>query len=150
MTPLALAVANGYIHIAAALLRADANPSACDRSSHCPLDFALSRGDWRAMKLLLNYGADPNIHNATSSLVSQAVKNRQIEAIRILIDYHALLNGLLEPPLGIAIQTSYAEAVQVFMANGASIFDQFQGGTILQFAERQKSPLLQLLTQSLI
>jgi ankyrin repeat protein len=150
MTPLALAVANGYVHIAATLLRADANPNASDRAGRCPLDFALSRGDWRAMKLLLNYGADPNVHNATSSLVSKAVKNRQIEAIKILIEHHALLNGLLEPPLGIAIQTAYAEAVQVLMASGASIFDQFQGGTILQFAERQKSPLLQLLTQSLI
>lgn len=162
-TALAIAASNGCIHLMEPLLQAGANPNIIDQVSFniilfniilwcyfsiyaSPLLIALMRDDIRCMKLLLNSGANPNITNDSNPLITVAAEHSYVDAVSLLIQYNATINGLTNPPLAAAIKVQNAEIVQLLLNAKADPLATYNGQTILQFATKKKSQFVQQLT----
>lgn len=66
----------------------------CDASGYTPLHYAVRHRPPTICRLLLEHGANPNCQTraSLSTAIHRAITFENIEAIRLLIDYHADLN----------------------------------------------------------
>ena len=66
----------------------------CDASGYTPLHYAVRYQPPIICRLLLEHGANPNCHTqaARSTAMHRAITFENLEAIRLLIEYHADLN----------------------------------------------------------
>lgn len=96
----------------------------------------------------MNYGADPNIKNGSSPFINAAIESRKTEIVIILAENRAVISGLAYPPLMAALDAQNADAVKVLRAHGALGTEMYKGITIVQHAEKRKSPLVKLLKGS--
>ena len=160
MTPLHIAMSLGCLHVAASLLQAGANPNSKDNvaflfterrlfAAHCyPLDYAVDADDTMAVQMLVNYGADPNIKNGSVPFINTAIEAKHNEIVKILVENRATVTGLAYPPLMAAVDAGYADVFKILRAHGASGTEIYKGTTVVQYAEKKKSPLVKLLKGS--
>ena len=94
------------------------------------------------MRLLLNFGADPNVHANKEPLVSYAVEKKYLEVLQILIDGKAELNNLNYPPLIAAIKEQNQEATKILIQGGADPKARYEDQTILQYANKKKFKII--------
>lgn len=81
------------------LLEAGADPSYWDpRSSNGPLMMAITRRHSRTARLLLEYGADPNVRSSEgTSPLRWSVQKDDLEMVSLLIDHGLSANSINDP-----------------------------------------------------
>ena len=98
---------------------------------------------YEAIKLLLKYGADPDIEirrgSSDSSIITIACMTNNIELVKLLLDYHAKINNqnLFNNPLYYASYDNNLEIIEELLKQGADLSlklkDTQEQGTILTF-----------------
>jgi len=145
-TPLMIAVQNGNLEGAAALLEHGAHVNAHSDMGDTPLSDAASEGDPRLVGLLLDHGANVNGYkdgdvNGETPLMRAIVS---YEIVSLLIDHSASINGIYkdtgESPLTRAAGMLNNKVVRVLIAHGAdpNMHDR-RGDTALVTAAAQGS-----------
>ena len=86
IAPIHLAIWKGFLPLAATLLQCGADPNIEDKQHRTPLFFAIARSDIRAVRLLLTFNANPDVHIGEKSLLTIAVQTSFPEAIILLLD----------------------------------------------------------------
>lgn len=90
-----LATRDGYLDIVRQLLERGADPDLNEGSyGFTPLRIASANGDTKIIKLLLKYGANPNIQiDGGSTALHGAIINNQVKAVKILLQHGANPNA---------------------------------------------------------
>ncbi|CAG1973261.1 unnamed protein product [Fusarium graminearum] len=124
-TPLIAAVQGKRLANARALLEAGSDPNAAvKRGDICRtvLHLAAQDGIPQMVKLLLDFGANPNVlDELNGSPARWAIRNNHIEAVRILLE------GKLDPnfdkghSMQMAIEMQRLEIVELFIKHGATV-----------------------------
>jgi ankyrin repeat protein len=111
------------------LLKSGANVNGSFKSDDkTPLYHAIFHGDIKALEILLEYGANPNLPNKKSALL-KAIQDRRTKAIALLIENGAEINiKQRDPyyddnettPLFLATEKGEIQIVKVLLENGAN------------------------------
>ncbi|CAB3399594.1 unnamed protein product [Caenorhabditis bovis] len=126
--PLRLAIKNGHYDCARLLLSNGANPNALYFDG--PEITQISPLDTNFLELLLEFGADPNVFDRkglTPIMKACRMKEKGIEAIRILLKYGANINKLAPErqdhrcALHFALLSGNHELVQFLIDNGGKV-----------------------------
>ena len=132
------AVANGYTRIAKQILRVTKQANDVDpEKGFTPLLIAATNGHIGLVKLLLEYGANPNIiHNSYSDRVNvydqttpliEAVERGNYECVSMLIDYGAdpnkflINNDAIDSPLHHAVVKNDYKIVELLLSKVVSV-----------------------------
>ncbi|EQA36241.1 ankyrin repeat protein [Leptospira inadai serovar Lyme str. 10] len=125
-TPLHWAVKNNHLEAVKVLIKAGANINAvAGYSKETPIFLSLSPKKREIFKFLINSLADLKKTNSNGeSILNLAVRERNLEAIKLLIDLkldinHGGVGG--ETPLHEASADGYDEVVELIIANGAKL-----------------------------
>lgn len=125
------AAAHGDAQEAQRLVEGGVNPNAVGEANVTPLLWMLAKHDLKAVKILLDVGADPN--KSTSGEVGQvslgyppvfaAVSGGLTEALRMMLDHGGDPNVVWgnESALMIAINHSHLDCAEVLLQHGADI-----------------------------
>ncbi|XP_078149521.1 potassium channel AKT1-like [Carex rostrata] len=111
---LTFAVVRADFSLLQQLLRRGLDPNECDNDYHSPLHIAASMGNEQCVRLLLQFGADPNCRDAYGKV-----------------------------PLGEAIIASHETVAQVLFYNGATLSAEDSGVYACIAAEQNKKGLLE-------
>uniref|UniRef100_A0A1I7TNF8 SOCS box domain-containing protein n=1 Tax=Caenorhabditis tropicalis TaxID=1561998 RepID=A0A1I7TNF8_9PELO len=126
--PLRLAIKNGHYDCARLLLTNGANPNAIYFDG--PEITQVSPLDTNFLEMLLEFGADPNVFDRkglTPIMKACRMKDKGIEAIRILLKYGADINKLSperqdhRSALHFALLSGNHELVKFLIANGCNV-----------------------------
>jgi len=113
------AVANGHASIAEALLHITRQPDDVEsEKGFTPLLLAATNGDTAIVRLLLKYGANPNLRNFDGvTALHNAVFEKHIEIARMLIEHGAdtsIKDRLGNKPIDLAARSSNAQLIGLF------------------------------------
>ena len=147
LTPLCMAVMCGHADIAFFLLTASAAVDVPDRHGNAALMVAAQMGHAEMIRLLLDYGANPNAVNqqTSKSVLTFAVIGKQLGACQVLIEAGADLrftmdnpsgNGKTASPIDIAIVQGWTELTQWLLDTKRLFIDSeiIKGTSLLNFA----------------
>ena len=98
-----------------------------------PLFVAINKGDMRALRLLLKYGAKPNNPSGMISFLIEAIKRNRVDAVKLLLQYGAKVNmsegnmtchnlfgsGQILLPLDYALQKGNKQIINLLKIRGA-------------------------------
>jgi len=119
------------------LIDGGVNVNAVGQDGATPLIWMLGLQDLRAMRLLLDLGADPNqyVAGGVSPPVKLAAGGGKLEALRLLLDYGADPNVVYgnRTPLMMAIQGSHLDCAELLLQHGADI--NFAHGSLSALSE---------------
>ena len=90
-----------------------------------PLYRAVSSRDLKAVKLLLRHGADPNTGMGLETCVACAIRNNDLDILRLLMDANADLNFAPREtgiPVVIAIKSNNLPALKMLVDGGATLY----------------------------
>ncbi|KAK0712502.1 ankyrin repeat-containing protein [Lasiosphaeria miniovina] len=125
ITPLLIAVQNGSIPIATALLEKGANIEAENKAGQRSLALAAIYGNGAMMRLLLDKGADIDAKdNEGFTPLNTAVMCRRPEIVELLLDRGANMeaaNAQGRAPLAVASNRGLEPTVRLLLAKGAEI-----------------------------
>lgn len=119
---------NNSTAIVERLLQAGANPNYWDPSSiNSPLMMAITRGHSYTAKLLLEYGADPNVRTSEGiSPLRWSVQKDDLEMVKLLLNHGLSVNSINDPggiegmnALGIATSRLNLAMVKILIDSGA-------------------------------
>jgi len=136
--PLFAAIQNHQHEKLEALLRSGEDVEQKNKFGTRPLSFAVNHHDIKSVKLLLEYGANPNVIDGYGeySPLSAASMRNQIETVKLLLDYGADVNyryNKSETALTVATKgCKHFKIVQLLLEHGADpkIKDEFGHDTI--------------------
>lgn len=120
--PLNIAINRGQVEAVRDLLEAGARPN--EITGQSPLFDAIYKNNFEIIKLLLDYGADPNLKDKKGNTpIDIAIENESNEIIKLLLDHGANkdmknLEGVT--PLGKAIINDDVEAARLLLQSGAN------------------------------
>lgn len=146
ITPLTLAIWSGFIPLAAALLQAGARLDILDARNRSPLYFAVKRNDVKAIRLLLDFGANPNEVVGNYGLLSLAAKFGNDEAISLLIEAGARHDVGNIPPLISCIKSGSRPVLMALIEKSQrEVLSVYNERSILEHAIIEKTTLLPLI-----
>lgn len=90
-----------------------------------PLYRAVSNRDNKAVKLLLRHGADPNTGMGLETCVACAIRNNDLDILRLLMDANADLNFAPREtgiPVVVAIKSNNLPALKMLVDGGATLY----------------------------
>jgi hypothetical protein len=157
-TALHYAIFKGFLPLAAALLKAGADPNRTEGLGYPPLLFAVRGGDLRATKLLLDYGANPNaiiryvgavyMPPHDRSLLTIAVFNGFADIARLLLKEGADPHPAGMPPLLAALNMDYREVLAALLdGRTEDVLLEFDGESFLVHAIARQSSLLSIIAR---
>ncbi|KAM0309073.1 hypothetical protein ACHAO8_009375 [Botrytis cinerea] len=117
-----LAIMKDNIGILQALLEHDADVNFRGNNHGALLKEAAVNGQVHVIKLLVSHGADVNAIGKGTPILHEAIFNRQIEAVVVLLDLGAYINitdYIRGTPLQLAKDMHYAEMVSLLQRRGA-------------------------------
>eukprot|EP01103_Thecamoeba_quadrilineata_P003015 TRINITY_DN12850_c0_g1_i1.p1 TRINITY_DN12850_c0_g1~~TRINITY_DN12850_c0_g1_i1.p1 ORF type:complete len:475 (-),score=73.71 TRINITY_DN12850_c0_g1_i1:18-1409(-) len=124
--PLFSAIEAGYFDLAVQLLRMGADPNHTVFNEARPLIHFVLRGNYEAVKLLLQYRADTELKSRDgfpALYFAAQIGNARI--VQLLLQYDANINFASEnnhsTPLHIAVQRKHEEVVRILLENGAGV-----------------------------
>ncbi|KAM0489968.1 hypothetical protein ACHAP8_012031 [Fusarium lateritium] len=124
-TPLIAAVQGKKLANARILLEAGSDPNALVKRGdirRTVLHLAAQDGTPEMIKLLLEYGANPNVIDELNGSPAQwAIRNNHIEAVRVLLEGNLNPNFDKGHSMQMAIQMRRLEIVELFVKHGATI-----------------------------
>lgn len=91
------------------------------REQFRPFQSAIRNGNEDMVKLLLQYGADPNWYPADDTALSTAVRWARLGIARVLIQSGADVNFGVPPPIVQAVLKEDTEMINLLRANGAAL-----------------------------
>jgi hypothetical protein len=107
----------------------ESKPDEGEYPSCSPIGLAMNTGAWKAVKVLLDYGANINAEPAGNGLLDSAVRPRSpacpTDVLQAILEKGAKINVIPEkghPPLQWAIWTSNIVAVLHLLLHGASLY----------------------------
>ena len=125
-TPLILAVQGGHIEALRLLLQHHADVDGKDNDGRTALHWALSNEDYGVAQLLLEHGANVDLHEPTSgpNMLIDAVQGGRVEALRLLLQHNADVDGK-DNGGSTALHWAFANEddgiVQVLLEHGANV-----------------------------
>ncbi|KAH7693198.1 Protein M60.7, partial [Aphelenchoides avenae] len=149
--PLRMAIRNGHFECAKLLLEHDANPNA--KYFEGPEITQISPLDTHFLRLLLAFGANPNVHGRdglTPLMKACRYRDKGIKAIRILLDYGADINAMALPkqdlrtPLHYAVLSGSFPLIKFLLENGALVNmpADYEKPSVLHIAVLRDDPVL--------
>lgn len=103
-----------------------------------PIDVALLMNDLISLQLLLNFGADPNIHHSKMPILSMAIENNSVEAMKILIKNGALVDAPENSPVLTAVKAQNQQALEILVRSNADFHVKVENLSLLQYATKKK------------
>ena len=125
-TPLAYACLGGHLEVAKILLEADSDPNHQLYSKHTILDDVSYEGSIEMVKLLLEFGGNPNASCTRTDYfaLERAVAGRRLEVVKLLLAFKANINGANEEGETALIRASRMlehEIVRYLLEKGADV-----------------------------
>lgn len=120
------AIYHGNLEVLEVLLRTGTNPNT-NYVGDTPLLFAIDQQQTDAVKLLLDYGANPDMYvtNVTfeySIPLTLSILHGNITLVNLLLEYGANVHVLNDMPLALAAERGYTEIVETLLNYGANAY----------------------------
>lgn len=129
--------------LAAGLLQAGARVNVVDAKDRTPLFFAVRRNDIKAIKLLIDFGADVNIPTNNMSLLAIASQYGYANAVHMLIEAGARTDvGTIPPLIALLKSGSLPCLIELLKKKPSEILSIYNEKPILYHAIEEKTTLL--------
>lgn len=142
----------GCLQIAASLLQSGADPNITDNKGvfiyifhRVPLFLAVRRMDIQSVRLLLDYGADPNALYNNMSLLSYAAKNSDFQIMKMLLDAGADVHLGDPQPLETVINYGSRVCLAALLNGNDDLLTPIKGKLPIQIALEAQTPLLSVI-----
>lgn len=150
------AAQNHHVDSLKLLQASGANVNNINLNEFSPLSVAITNRDEKMVRLLLDYGADPNSQPAGQPLLTEALSRGSAKIFRELLDKGADVNavrrGYGDTPLMLAVAMQRMAAVKLLLSRGANIrVKDVDGKSVLHwlvcntYSKEENIKLLQLL-----